>query len=313
MKAMDGRAPVVLSPSPPGTSDPAMARFTALLLEVLDATWAELDLQMEGSRRPTRYTLGTRGGGSRRMLLEEPGVFRADVRHDGSEPSPGIERLLRFTLARTLSELALKTRLLLVIQALDATSSAVLLFDPEGEIAYANPRAEELLVLQTMGELRVETGPGREEPLLSHLTRLATRLREDDGERQTGHHTFPDGTWIGWELALLAPVPGRSGRSTLCVVRTACPSSRGPLPRALAAFNLTRREREVVEHLLCGLSTREIAERMGISHHTVRDHLKHLFRKTSTRSRRELLELIESSREPGTGFAAPPSPGRSRR
>ena len=41
-----------------------------------------------------------------------------------------------------------------------------------------------------------------------------------------------------------------------------------------------------------GLTTGEIAETLGISPHTVRDHLKHLYRKTGTKGRSELLGLI---------------------
>jgi DNA-binding CsgD family transcriptional regulator len=35
-----------------------------------------------------------------------------------------------------------------------------------------------------------------------------------------------------------------------------------------------------------------MADQLGISTHTVRDHLKHLYRKTETGSRSELLGLI---------------------
>jgi DNA-binding CsgD family transcriptional regulator len=35
-----------------------------------------------------------------------------------------------------------------------------------------------------------------------------------------------------------------------------------------------------------------MADRLGISPHTIRDHLKHLYRKTGTGSRSELLGMI---------------------
>jgi DNA-binding CsgD family transcriptional regulator len=35
-----------------------------------------------------------------------------------------------------------------------------------------------------------------------------------------------------------------------------------------------------------------MAEELGISPHTIRDHLKHLYRKTGTNGRNELLGLI---------------------
>jgi len=55
------------------------------------------------------------------------------------------------------------------------------------------------------------------------------------------------------------------------------------------AFGLTPRERELIEHLVAGQDTREIARRMFLSENTVQDHLKAIFAKTATRSRRALL------------------------
>lgn len=55
------------------------------------------------------------------------------------------------------------------------------------------------------------------------------------------------------------------------------------------AFGLTARERELIDHLVEGRDTREVAERMFLSENTVQDHLKSIFAKTAVRSRRTLL------------------------
>lgn len=55
------------------------------------------------------------------------------------------------------------------------------------------------------------------------------------------------------------------------------------------AFGLSDRETQVLAHLLTGPDTREVAGRMYLSEHTVQDHLKSIFAKTGTRSRRTLL------------------------
>jgi hypothetical protein len=48
---------------------------------------------------------------------------------------------------------------------------------------------------------------------------------------------------------------------------------------------------ELLHHLADGLDTRTVARLMSISELTVQDHLKAVFRKTATSSRRELLAM----------------------
>ncbi|MGY1683408.1 helix-turn-helix transcriptional regulator [Geodermatophilus sp. SYSU D01176] len=52
---------------------------------------------------------------------------------------------------------------------------------------------------------------------------------------------------------------------------------------------LSAREAELLAHLAAGANTRDVATRMFLSAHTVQDHLKSVFDKTGTRSRRTLL------------------------
>jgi DNA-binding CsgD family transcriptional regulator len=55
------------------------------------------------------------------------------------------------------------------------------------------------------------------------------------------------------------------------------------------SYALTGREEVLLRHLAEGVDTRTVARLMAISEHTVQDHLKSVFSKTSTSSRRELL------------------------
>jgi DNA-binding NarL/FixJ family response regulator len=70
----------------------------------------------------------------------------------------------------------------------------------------------------------------------------------------------------------------------------------GRLEEALSDFasdtRLTRREIEIVRSLAEGLSNRVIADRLRITEHTVKTHLKNIFGKLNVRSRTEILSLV---------------------
>jgi DNA-binding CsgD family transcriptional regulator len=55
------------------------------------------------------------------------------------------------------------------------------------------------------------------------------------------------------------------------------------------ACGLSRRETELLDYLVAGADTRDVARHMVVSEYTVQDHLKSVFAKTATRSRRMLL------------------------
>ncbi len=61
------------------------------------------------------------------------------------------------------------------------------------------------------------------------------------------------------------------------------------------AERLSQREREIVEAMASGQRVKEIAQRFAISTHTVRNHLKAIYRKLNVRSQLELLSLITRS------------------
>jgi DNA-binding NarL/FixJ family response regulator len=81
--------------------------------------------------------------------------------------------------------------------------------------------------------------------------------------------------------------------------------------------SLTPRELEVLRHLAMGMSTVEVACRLGIAVHTVRTHQKKLLSKLQARSKLEavlfglragLIELSDNAPDPSTGDAElPPS------
>jgi DNA-binding NarL/FixJ family response regulator len=65
-----------------------------------------------------------------------------------------------------------------------------------------------------------------------------------------------------------------------------------PKPAELDLSMLSQRERDVVLALRRGLRLSDIARVLGISNHTARNHLKHVFRKLGVHSQVELLSVI---------------------
>jgi DNA-binding NarL/FixJ family response regulator len=64
------------------------------------------------------------------------------------------------------------------------------------------------------------------------------------------------------------------------------------LPIVIQAYGLTPREVQVTGLAARGLSTNEIASRLVLSRHTIRDHLKAVFEKVGVCSRGELTSKL---------------------
>ncbi len=99
--------------------------------------------------------------------------------------------------------------------------------------------------------------------------------------------------------------PDSGPQAVLVLLQPAVSESGAGIDDFSALHHLSRREREVVQLLGDGLTTAGMAERLSISPHTVRDHLKNLYKKTNTNSRSELLGLISrTSRTTATSSRA---------
>lgn len=60
----------------------------------------------------------------------------------------------------------------------------------------------------------------------------------------------------------------------------------------LSIPHITKREQEVVHHIIKGLNTPQIAATLNISYHTVENHKRNLRRKTDTRTTAELVHFV---------------------
>jgi DNA-binding CsgD family transcriptional regulator len=96
-----------------------------------------------------------------------------------------------------------------------------------------------------------------------------------------------DGVWSTLRAARLDGPQPVAGRDIAVTIEESTTAER--LALFALACGLSPRERELLGHLADGLDTLGVAARMHLSAHTVQDHLKSVFTKTATHSRRTLL------------------------
>jgi len=58
------------------------------------------------------------------------------------------------------------------------------------------------------------------------------------------------------------------------------------------AFDLTAREKELLNYLAKGYTYKEIGNKLFISEHTVRTHIHHIYEKLHVRNRAEALQKV---------------------
>lgn len=112
---------------------------------------------------------------------------------------------------------------------------------------------------------------------------LACARGEDAAAESTVLVRSVDGCWLSIHGTVVGV--GRGAQAAV-IIEAAHPDRLTPL--LMAIHGLTPREREVTRLVLQGRSTTQLANRLGISPHTVQQHLKSIFEKVGVRSRREL-------------------------
>jgi DNA-binding CsgD family transcriptional regulator/PAS domain-containing protein len=306
-----GSAPsIILQSRCPSSNDADVLQLLDLLATSAQAAWVDLDLRLEGGEAQ-RYRRGTIEGDFITLQLSTDG-FEAVLRlgADG-EPEPELVSLFAFSLDKILHCRRHDEQVTLLRGALDTTPSAVLLFDASGGIIYANPPADSLLARQTEDGLAVEGPTDVRQPLVSFLCARVEKVAAARWPQSswTQTLTLSDGTALACEIMQMdaggrVPSPG-----VLAVLQPVPALSKLCLDSFCVRHRLSPREQDVVRLLLEGRTTTAMADCLNISLHTVRDHLKRLYRKTEVRSRSELLSVLSTA---GSSPASQPSGSRSK-
>jgi DNA-binding CsgD family transcriptional regulator len=201
------------------------------------------------------------------------------VRHQGRPDFSGREAGVLAGLSRSVAE---GIRRSLLVEAAstddDAATPGLLLVGRRGDVELVTPAARRYLT-----ELGFE--PEGPLPLVVRAVTAAARhsaRSQSTAPRPTRAHTrAPEGGWI----TVHAAVPeGATGPVAVILTRSR-PAETAAI--RLRVHGLTHREQHVLRLVALGLSTAAIAERLVVSPHTVQDHLRNIFEKTGTRTRRE--------------------------
>jgi DNA-binding CsgD family transcriptional regulator len=229
----------------------------------------------------TWYKLGKNSVVSARIALETP-----------TKPSRSSLDILWFGLRNVLDKTRLAHHASLLANAIDAESSTIILFDHGCEIVYANAAADHLLSRQTETPLTAVTDGYKKRPLVGLLCTLAERIRESNDTYWRGELRISDGSSLQCEVRSVEGQEASDPGGSWVVLRSTERSEREFLESFAVRYKLSPREAQVLRHLVDGENTETMAEALGISLHTIRDHIKRLHKKTGASSRNELLSLV---------------------
>ncbi|NGN64818.1 helix-turn-helix transcriptional regulator [Streptomyces sp. A7024] len=163
-----------------------------------------------------------------------------------------------------------------------ADGTGLLLFTPAGQLVSANDSAWHHLA--DLPQVAVSGAAAHPDPAARGLP-VWVRTLAAAGE---GRVRVRDGRGR-WLVCHASRLDGDTG-FTAVVVEPAPPSEVALL--IAEAYGLSARELEITRLVSAGVPTAEMAGRLGISRHTVRDHIKAVFAKTGVASRGELVATL---------------------
>lgn len=221
-------------------------------------------------------------------------LFRERGRHDFDEREVALIRRLVPHLAFGLQVAALRAQAPLASTSTSpCDGSGVLILDERGRVVQYTASAERWL--RELSDFGQGWREGLGLPAVVWLAVGALRhVLKPVTERDTASvprivTQTSTGRWLHLQAALAESRDGGAG-DTVIVVEPVAPHELAWL--RTAAYGLSAREREVVELVMRGASTKQIAETLNIAECTVQDHLSHIFEKVGVRGRRALVKRL---------------------
>ena len=172
-------------------------------------------------------------------------------------------------------------------------AAGVLILDQRGTVMQYNPAAERRLrELDDLGDWWRE-GRGLPEAIWMVVGALHCALQ---AEPDQGLNRAPElhvrgrlGRWLTLQASQTEASLTRPAE-TVVIIAPAAP--RQVLTLTAIGYGLSPREQEVVDLVVRGASTKQIAQTLYISEYTVKDHLAHIFEKVGVRGRRALVKRL---------------------
>ena len=192
-------------------------------------------------------------------------------------------------------------------ETVDSLSAGIFLTEQGGRISYMNNSAERLLnsgkVLRAANGRLTAVRPRARTALAKALAHSV----EGRAPSKTGGHAvaLPDEEGPGLVASVL-PLEWREARNPLSGLPGAAavivqdPAEPPPLPGPAFAelYGLTDAELRVLQIIVRGLTSQEIAEELTLSIATVKTHLRKIFAKTNTSRQAELIRLLTTTTPP---------------
>jgi DNA-binding CsgD family transcriptional regulator len=167
----------------------------------------------------------------------------------------------------------------------------LMVFDATGELVSMNDDA-----LAWLDELAGDIGGDDRFGVRLPMTVLSTLMRaraiaaaRDSGTARARLRSSASDRWLVCHASCLRDADGAIGDTAL-VIEPAAPAEIAPL--VTQAYDLTPRERQITQLIARGHGTGEIAARLHLSAHTVRDYVKAIFEKAGVSSRGELVATL---------------------